>query len=268
MQEMLKDIESPYLYPYFLSQAIAQGAGDQWLILYALEGAAYDPIACFGACTPDMAHSCLDKDSMLSSMSDSKEMEPRSFLKGIGEGSVRITPILKPDLMLVRFPGSRDAYFSSSLADAAYEFRKQRLDASLPPALSREQFFSELKADPSARTAPFCSLYLLDMAPLLTCFGKACPNIDKRVFYGDCLRFLARALKDTGTIRSLAEHSVLVAQFAPRPSDPELLGSQMAASIRRAFSAEEGPKLKTFLAMDLREPESAPALRDFLAESR
>jgi hypothetical protein len=268
MQEMLKDIESPYLYPYFLSQAIAQGAGDQWLILYALDGAAYDPIACFGACTPDMAHSCLDKDSMLSSMSDSKEMEPRSFLKGIGEGSVRITPILKPDLMLVRFPGSRDAYFSSSLADAAYEFRKQRLDATLPPALARDRLFSELRADPSARIAPFCSLYVLDTAPLLGSFGKACPTIDKRVFYGDCLRFLARALKDTGTIRSMGEHGVLIAQFAPRQSDPELLGSQMAASLRRAFAAQEGPELKTFLALDLREPESASALRDFLAESR
>ncbi len=268
MQEMLKDIKSPYLYPYFLSQAIAQGAGDQWLILYALEGAAYDPVACFGACTPDMAHSCLDKDSMLASMSDSKELEPRSFLKGIGEGSVRITPILKPDLMLVRFPGSRNAYFSNSLADAAYEFRKQLLDATLPAPLSLEGLFSELKADPSARTAPFCSLYLLDMEPLLDCFGKACPNIDFRVFSRDCLRFLSRALKDTGTVRSLPDHAALIAQFAPRRSDPELLGSQMAGSMRRAFAVEAGPAVRDFLSIDLREPESAQALRNFLSERR
>ncbi|HAE22012.1 MAG TPA: hypothetical protein DCG47_06790 [Spirochaetaceae bacterium] len=267
MHEMLKDIESPYLYPYFLSQAIAQGAGDQWLILYALEGGAYDPVACFGACTPDMTHSCLDKDSMLSSLSDSKEIEPRSFLKGIGEGSVRITPILKPDLMLVRYPGSRDAYFSSSLADSAYEFRKRRLDGPLPPTLSPSGLFSELKADPAARTAPFCSLYILDLAPLLACFGKACPNIDFRVFSSDCLRFLTRALKDTGTVRSISDHTALVAQFAPRPSDAELLGSQLAGSMRRAFAVEQGPRVKSFLAIDLREPESAQALRDFLAES-
>jgi len=170
--------------------------------------------------------------------------------------------------MLVRFPGSRNAYFSNSLADAAYEFRKQLLDATLPAPLSIESLFPELKADPSARTAPFCSLYLLDMAPLLACFGKACPNIDFRVFSSDCLRFLSRALKDTGTVRSLPDHVALIAQFAPRRSDPELLGSQMAGSMRRAFAVEAGPAVRDFLSIDLREPESAQALRNFLSESR
>lgn len=240
--------------------------GDDLAALYELIGGAYRLVTALSPSGPAEAPAILPKELLLSPFKDVDEAEPRRFLGEISASSVRLTALAMPELILAGSPGKASARTGDGRAAAAAAFRRERLAEERPVELIGRSLFAELRAEHASMAAPYAAVYALDLDPVVAEWSEACPLVDEAAFYRDALRFMAKALAETGCVRAAPGYGVVAAQFCPRMPDAELLAKQLASTMRRILALEDGPAPLGFVAVDLRERESAEAIKAFLPD--
>lgn len=240
--------------------------GDDLAALYELIGGEYRLVTALSPSGPAQAPSVLAKELLLSPFKDGEEAEPRRFLGEISASSVRLTALAMPELILAGSPGRASARTGDGRAAAAATFRRDRLAETPPAELIERSLFAELRAEHASMAAPYAALYALDLDPVVAEWSAACPLVDEGALYRDALRFIAKTLAETGCVRAAPGYGAVAAQFCPRMPDAELLASQLAATMRRTLALDDGPTPLGFVALDLRERESAEAIKAFLSD--
>lgn len=215
---------------------------------------------------PTAAPPVLPKELLLSPFKDGGEAEPRRFLGELSASSTRLTALAMPELILAASPGRASARTGDGRAEAAAAFRRDRLAPTIPVELIGRSLFAELRAEHASMSAPFAAVYALDLDPVVAEWSAACPLVDEGAFYRDALRFIAKALAETGCVRAAPGFGAVAAQFCPRMPDAELLASQLAFTMRRSLGLKDGPAPLGFVAVDLRERDSAEAIKAFLSD--
>lgn len=240
--------------------------GDDIAALYELVGDEYRLVTALSPSGPAEAPPVLPKELLLSPFKDGGEAEPRRFLGEFSASSVRLTALAMPELMLAASPGRASARTRDGRAAAAAALRRDRLADEAPVELIERGFFAELRAEHASMSAPFAAIYTLDLDPVVAEWSAAYPLVNENAFYKDALRFIAKSLSETGCVRACPGFGAVAAQFCPRMPDAELLASQLASTMRRILDLADGPAPLSYIAVDLRERDSAETIKAFLSD--